>query len=129
MNTITRLVVYTIISVTFATTHAQEKAVDSLKKTSVYYKIETLEALKTKIEKEEREFLKQEIESINDRLDAKQISAAEAEDLKKQAAEKRAANIENRLAIVDNKIELLKRNESVYASDDDESFVIRIGGD
>ena len=89
MNTITRLVVYTIISVTFATTHAQEKAVDSLKKTSVYYKIETLEALKTKIEKEEREFLKQEIESINDRLDAKQISAAEAEDLKKQAAEKK----------------------------------------
>ncbi len=129
MNTITRLVVYAIISVTFATTHAQEKAVDSLKKTSVDYKIEALETLKTKIEKEEREFLKQEIESINDRLDAKQITAAEAEELKKEAAEKRAANIENRLAIVDNKIELLKRNDSVYSVDDDESFIFRIGGD
>ena len=61
MNTITRLVVYAIISLTFATTHAQDKEVDSLKKTSVDYKIESLEALKTKIEKEEREYLKQEI--------------------------------------------------------------------
>ena len=129
MNTITRLVVYAIISLTFATTHAQNKEVDSLKKTSVGYKIESLEALKAKIEKEEREFLKQEIEAINERLDAKQITAAEAEELKKEAAEKRAANIENRLAIIDNKIELLKRNDSIYSADDDESFVIRIGGD
>ncbi|APY08867.1 hypothetical protein BWZ20_11385 [Winogradskyella sp. J14-2] len=128
MSTITRLLVYAIISVTFGTIQAQEKVKDSLEKTSVDYKIEALEELKVKIEKEEREYLKAEIESINERQDAKQITAAEAEDLKKVAAEKRAANIENRLAIVDNKIELLKRNDSAYSVDDDESFIFRIGG-
>lgn len=129
MNTITRLVVYAIISVTFGTIQAQEKVKDSLEKTSVDYKIEALEELKTKIEKEEREFLKQEIEAINERLDAKQITAAKAEELKKEAATKRAANIENRLAIVDNKIELLRRNDNAYAIEDEESFILRIGGD
>lgn len=128
MNTITRLVVYAIISLTFATTHAQEKAADSLEKTAVDYKIEALEKQKIKIEDEEKDFLRQEIEAINKRLDARQITAAEAEELKKEAAKKRAANIENRLAIIENKIELLKRNDSEYSAEDEDSFIISIGG-
>ena len=131
MNTITRLVVYAIISLTFATTQAQEKEADSIKKTSVDYKIKALEELKIKIEKEERDLLKAEIEVINERLDAKQITAAEAEDLKKKAAEKRAANIENRLTIIENKIALLRRNEPDYLVKDDEGayFSISFGED
>ena len=128
MNTITRLVVYAIISVTFGTIQGQEKVKDSLEKTSVDYKIEALEELKTKIEKEEREFLKQEIEVINERLDAKQITAEKAEELKKEAAKKRAANIDNRLAIIDNRIALLQRNEDDYQSDNESiRFGINIG--
>ncbi|GAB4155770.1 MAG: hypothetical protein Tsb0033_05450 [Winogradskyella sp.] len=126
MNTITRLVVYAIISLTFTTTHAQEKATDSLKKTSVDYKIEALEEQKIKIEKEEKDFLRQEIEAINERLDAKQITAAEAEELKKEAAKKRAANIENRLAIIDNKIALISRNDSGYSIMEDDGGYISI---
>lgn len=124
MNTITRLVVYAIISLTFATTHAQEKELDSIKKTSVDYKIEALEGQKIKIEKEEKKFLKQEIEAINERLDAKQITAEEAEELKKEAAKKRAANIENKLAIVDSRISLLRRNGyDDYDFDTDPDFI------
>ena len=132
MNTITRLVVYLIISLsTVATTYAQDTKTDSTKATSNQYKIEALKDLKKKIEKEEREFLKQEIESINQRLDAKDITAAEAEDLKKKAAQKRAANIENRLAIIDNKIALLGRNESGYETENDVDgyFSIKFGDD
>jgi hypothetical protein len=131
MNTITRLVVYAIISLTFATTHAQEKEVDSIKKTSVDYKIEALEEQKIKIEKEEKDFLRQEIEAINERLDTKQITAEEAEELKKEAAKKRAANIENRLSIIDNKIALLSRNEPGYLVKDNEGsyFSISFGED
>ncbi|MBO6879174.1 hypothetical protein [Winogradskyella sp.] len=130
MNTITRLVVYAIVIMTFATAQAQETKVDSTK-TANHYKIEALEDLKAKIEKEEREFLKQEIEAINQRLDAKQITAAKAEELKKEAAAKRAANIENRMAIIDNKIALLARNESGYETNDNSGgyFSISFGND
>ena len=131
MNTITRLVVYLIISLTVAAGYAQETKTDSTKTTSNQYKIEALQELKAKIEKEEREFLKQEIESINQRLDAKDITAAEAEVLKKEAAKKRAANIENRIAIIDNKIALLSRNESGYDAEQrsDGYFAIKFGDD
>ncbi|WP_299111101.1 hypothetical protein [uncultured Winogradskyella sp.] len=126
MNTITRLVVYLILSLTVAIANAQETKIDSTKKSSNQYKIEALKDLKSKIEKEEREFLKQEIEAINQRLDDKQITAAKAEKLKKEAAKKRAANIENRLAIIDNKIALLARNESTYEANDDSNGYISI---
>lgn len=131
MNTITRLVVYAIISLTFATVQGQETKIDSTSKSSNQYKIEALKELKAKIEKEEREFLKQEIEAINQRLDDKQITAAKAEELKKEAAKKRAANIENRLAIIDNKIALLGRNEQGYEANDEANgyFSIKFGDD
>ncbi len=131
MNTITRLVVYAIISFTFATVQGQETKIDSTSKSSNQYKIEALKELKAKIEKEEREFLKQEIEAINQRLDDKQITAAKAEELKKEAAKKRAANIENRLAIIDNKIALLGRNEQGYEANDEANgyFSIKFGDD
>ncbi|NNE30877.1 MAG: hypothetical protein HKN40_00765 [Winogradskyella sp.] len=131
MNTITRLLVYLIITVSVTTLQSQEAKVDSLNKSTNAVKIEALKNHKVKIEKEEREFLKQEIEAINRRLDSGAISAARAEELKKEAAKKRAANIENRVAIIDNKIALIQRNPSYKSVDEEEgdSFVFRIGND
>jgi hypothetical protein len=91
--------------------------------------IEMLIKLKQTIEEEEREALKSKVEAINQRLSKGDITQAEAERLKKEAAQKHALNIENRIAIIDNKIELLKRNGYVSkeSSDDDNSYTFRIG--
>eukprot|EP01093_Parvamoeba_rugata_P011947 TRINITY_DN3415_c0_g1_i2.p1 TRINITY_DN3415_c0_g1~~TRINITY_DN3415_c0_g1_i2.p1 ORF type:complete len:278 (-),score=73.64 TRINITY_DN3415_c0_g1_i2:260-1093(-) len=128
MKTITRLVVYLVLSLAFATVQGQEIKKDSIQKSANELKIKTLTSLKSKIESEEREFLKIEITSINKRLDDGKITAAEAEDLKKEAAKKRALNIENRLAIIDNKIALLERNDKVEDASGD-GFTFRIGAD
>jgi len=128
MKTITRLVVYLVLSLTFVTVQGQETKKDSIQKSANELKIKTLTSLKSKIESEEREFLKIEITSINKRLDDGKITAAEAEDLKKEAAKKRALNIENRLAIIDNKIALLERNDKVEDASGD-GFTFRIGAD
>jgi hypothetical protein len=72
--------------------------------------IKILEAAKQDIVTEEKEALRKEVETINRRQESQQITLEEAEALKKAAAEKRALNIENRLAIIDNKVALLERN-------------------
>ncbi|WP_422859113.1 hypothetical protein ACOKFD_17650 [Flagellimonas sp. S174] len=74
-------------------------------------KIEVLEEQKEKITKQEKEALKLEVKDINKRLDRGAITLEKAEELKTEAARKRALNIENRVAILQNQIELLKRNE------------------
>lgn len=73
-------------------------------------RIELLENSKEQIINNEKDGLKKDLEAINYRLENEEITAAEAEVLKKAAAEKRALNIENKLAIVENKIALLQRN-------------------
>jgi hypothetical protein len=86
--------------------------------------------LKKTIEQEERDALKTKVEEINQRLSKGDISQDEANQLKKEAAEKHALNIENRIAIIENKIELLKRNGYVSrdTSEDEDGLVFRIGG-
>lgn len=88
--------------------------------------IEQLTDLKEKIIQEEKDALKADVENINARLQSEAISEAEAETLKQEAAEKRALNIENRLAIIDNKVALLKRNGNME-DDEDSGLIIRIG--
>ncbi|HPE82740.1 MAG TPA: hypothetical protein PLV43_03400 [Aequorivita sp.] len=88
--------------------------------------IEQLTNLKEKIIQEEKEALKAEVESINARLQSENIQESEAETLKKEAAEIHALNIENRLAIIDNKVALLKRNGSIE-EDEVNGMIIRIG--
>ncbi len=73
--------------------------------------VATLKARKKEITQQEKDALKLEIQDINKRLDQKLISVEEAKILKEAAAKKRALNIENRIAIVDNEIALLERNE------------------
>lgn len=74
-------------------------------------KIEILKEQKAKITQQEKEALKYEVENINERLKDGSINEEEANLLKQKAAEKRALNIENRIAIVDNQINLLERNQ------------------
>ena len=73
--------------------------------------ITRLEQQKEKITLQEKEALKFEVDEINKRLENGDITEGEANELKRTAAEKRALNIENRIAILDNQIALLQRNE------------------
>lgn len=75
-----------------------------------HQKIEQLKRQKERIGEQEKEALKIEVEEINKRFDKNQISHEEAKILKESAAKKRALNIENRIAIVENEILLLERN-------------------
>ncbi|OUS00468.1 hypothetical protein A9Q86_10885 [Flavobacteriales bacterium 33_180_T64] len=129
MNTITKYVVLLTLCFIVSNVNAQEQETDTITNEKISNKITTLQNLKSTIQEEEREFLKKEVEFINQRLDKGEITKAEAEQLKKEVAKKRALNIENRLAIIDNKIELLKRNDADYKDDDNESvsFGVSIG--
>lgn len=74
-------------------------------------KIEVLKAQKEKITQQEKDALKFQIKDINRRVDRGDLTAEEAKLLKAEAAKKRAKNIENRIAIVENQIMLLGRNQ------------------
>ncbi|SDS66193.1 hypothetical protein [Winogradskyella sediminis] len=134
MNTITKLVVYFMVSLALVTVQAQTKELDSIKYEKVNYKISLLEKDKNKVEEEERGILKLKISKINKQLDDKEITAEEAENLKKEAAKKAALNIENRIEIINKQIALLERNGyEAYQykqteTGDDDGFVFRIGG-
>ncbi len=133
MNTITRIVVYLMISLSFATLQAQEKELDSIRISIVDDKIRDLEEDISKIEEQEKNILKLKISKINKRLDNKEITAEEAENLKKEAAKIAALNIENRREILNQKIALLRRNGydsyQYKRGDEDDRIVVRIGSD
>ena len=121
MQTITKYLMVFILSFSVQLMNAQESVTKS-------ESIDMLIKLKKTVEQEEREALKTKVEAINQRLDKGEISQNEANLLKKEAAEKHALNIENRIAIIDNKIELLKRNGYVFEDKTrDERGLIRIG--
>lgn len=99
-------------------------------------KIEILQNLKDDIVAQEKEILKNEVEEINKKSKDESITNEEAKALKEAAAKKHALNIENKIAIVENKIALLMRNEDdVIAiekkdySDDDGMFKIDVNGE
>lgn len=73
-------------------------------------KVEQLKRKKERIGAQEKEALKIEVEEINKRFEKNKISLEEAKILKESAAKKRALNIENRISIVENEIQLLERN-------------------
>lgn len=72
--------------------------------------VEILKEQKLSVTRQEKEALKFEIEAISKSLEKGEITQVEADTLKMEAAEKRALNIEERIAIIDNKISLLERN-------------------
>ncbi len=85
-------------------------------------RIAALEIQKEKITLQEKEALKLEVKEINKRLKKGNITLEEAEELKKEAAKKRALNIENRIAIIDNQIALLERNEGNIVGQENQPF-------
>ncbi len=85
--------------------------------------IENLKAQREQVTEQEREALKKEVEIINSRLERGTITAEYASELKQQAADKRARNIEDRQAIIDSRIALLERNEGkVLEGDPDQDI-------
>lgn len=80
-------------------------------------KIEELEKDKEAIIAEEKEALKKEVEKINLRYERNEIDWEEAEKLKSEAAKKHAMNIQNRVAIIDNQLALLRREDTTEDED------------
>lgn len=74
-------------------------------------KIEELKIEKQRIVEQEKNALKFEVRDINKWLENGDISENEAQILKEEVAKQRALNIENRVAIIDNRIALLERNK------------------
>lgn len=75
-------------------------------------KLKLLKEKKESVIKEEKQALKREVLTINEKLDKNEISVEEADQLKLEAANKHALNIENKTAIIDNSIALLERGET-----------------
>ena len=74
-------------------------------------KTERLEQQKEQIIAEEKAALKKSLVAISLQLENSEITAAEANRLREEAAKKHALNIENRLAIAENEIEWQLRND------------------
>lgn len=91
--------------------------------------VEELNSLKEQIIQEEKEALKRDVENINARLQSEAITEAEAENLKKAAAEKHALNIENKIAIVDNQLALVYRNGIDSTKIKGTSIILGLGGE
>jgi len=102
MKTITYCIALVMWALALATCNAQDETGSN--------KVTFLENSKEQIINGEKDALMKEVAAINKRFERDEIIFAEADSLKKEAAERRALNIENKLAIIDNKIALLKRN-------------------
>ncbi|WP_299763334.1 hypothetical protein [uncultured Dokdonia sp.] len=89
---------------------AQNVQAQKVKMETSEEKIEVLKARKDEVVELEKKALKREVRAIMNRLDKGEITEEKAEELKKEVAEKRALNIENRMAVIDNQIALLERN-------------------
>ncbi|WGD35264.1 hypothetical protein [Olleya sp. YS] len=116
MQTITKHLAYLIFLIVVSQVSAQENNTNT-----------ELEVIKEQIKTDERDALKLEIEAINDRLEDDKITFDEAEQLKQNAAEKRALNIENRIAIAANRMEFMKRNKDEFGEDSKNVVSIKIG--
>ncbi|MFD2725307.1 hypothetical protein [Hyunsoonleella rubra] len=128
MQTIIKYSILLILSLSVHLINAQ----DSIPATPNAKRIKILKTTKAQIEAEEKEYLKLEVEAINLRLEKGEITAEEASDLKMKVAKKRALNIENRTAILSNKIALLERNDEGYVivnEEDLDKVGISIGSD
>ena len=107
MKTIVKIMVLASLCLVLNKVQAQ----NTIQKTAKDLRIESLEKYKDTIAMQERNLLKTEVEVIHQQLEKGDITKEKADELKQEAARKRALNIESRVAIVDNQIDLLKRNE------------------
>lgn len=80
--------------------------------TKLEAKMDSLQQQKKDVEIYEKDKLREEVEAVNEKLEAGKITSTEAEQQKQIVAEKRAQNIENKLDIIDSQIKLVQRNAS-----------------
>ena len=107
MNTIVKIVVLASLCLVLNQVQAQ----DTIQSTPKDVRIENLQKYKDSITFQERNLLKTEVEFIHQQLEKGEITKEKADALKQEVAKKRALNIEARLAMIDNQIDLLKRND------------------
>ncbi len=119
MKTLFTIAIYMALTLFVQFSHAQDEQGNS--------KIEKLAEQKEKIITSEKEELKKEVEAINERFANNEISRKEAKKLKEEAAKIHALNIENKIAIIDNKIALLERNGLAYVNMRDPEIWIGLG--
>jgi len=95
--------------------------------------IEILEQRKEDVLIEEKKALKKKVVDINKKHESGEIDFEKANQLKKEAAEFHALNIENKLAIIDNSIDLLKRKKATLnnnVEDNNSSHeILKLGGE
>ncbi len=107
-------------------------AQDSISNTAYIQELEKLNAAISQVELEEKAALKREVERIDEAQNAGTLTPKEAQELKMEKAKKRALNIEHRLAILNAKIDLLKRNGQAYLreiANDGDAKTIRLEED
>lgn len=117
------IVIYLALAV-FSFTSQEMQCQEKPQKT----KEEILQNKREEIIKSEKEKLRYKIENINRQLENEVITPEEAEKRKKEAAELHAKNIENRIAIMENKFELDSRNDSHtgYIALSEDGLTIRV---
>ncbi|WP_055447903.1 hypothetical protein [Lacinutrix mariniflava] len=106
MQTITKYIIILVLSF-YATNVTAQETKEPLAESK---KEEQIVLLKDKIKAHEKDALKTEVEVINDRVIKKEITYEKGEDLKQEAAKKRALNIENRITLFENKLAFYERN-------------------
>ena len=118
-----RIILFTLTAALWLTGNFVANAQETTSENSleIQEQITDLNTDKETIIKNEKDQLRREVAKINSRLENNEITNVEAEQLKVQAAEKTALNIENKVAIVDNRIALLERN-----GEDDNGFTVRL---
>ena len=110
MKTIIFYVSFSLFSLGLQQVNAQEEAPKAVELSSEERAKEFFEKEKAKIVTEEKEKLKYQIEIVNEQLENGIITQEAAEKKKKELAEKHAKNIENKIAILENEMELRDRN-------------------
>ncbi|WP_224488894.1 hypothetical protein [Robertkochia flava] len=113
-----RIKVFTAIAVLLSIVQpleAQEAEVEITP--AIKARLERLEEARERMIEEERSLLKEKVAEIDQMVEDGQLTPEEAKVKKEEAARNTARNIENRTAILDNKIALVKRGEFVGTSD------------
>ncbi|MBD3582887.1 hypothetical protein [Flavobacterium selenitireducens] len=90
-------------------------------------RLKDLNEEKERVEKQEKFKLKQTIAHINTRLEKKEISVEEAQKLKEDAAKEAALNIDNKIAIIENQLQLAERTNSNWTFQYERSSTLELG--
>ena len=129
MKLITMSIAMTMWALALTTSYAQnenDKAkIEEAQETKI--RVQQLEIAKQKVIDNEKYDLLQEVEAINKKLENNELTATDADDLKKEAAEKSARNIENQISIIDNQIEYVNRNGYLEKPEGGSRIVIGFG--